>query len=332
MPPAASRAPVLLSARVSLIRLWSSDVSAIFPSNVPVFRCSLPSTGSLGLVPPLPRYYKALRLPAAPPASLRFLRFAVPPLRLGLRSRGRKAQHAAGQGLFTGIPNTGFIDGDDRTSQVPGGPHYERALLFDPGGTSALGHCRASVLPSAKWTASAPTTIRNFGAQSHGPLTRCLRFAGWVAPPPRKTRFRMAGQPFRAGLVTRWVPTKGFRSSHSPFPGFAWRTPFAELKGEFALDVVPTNHYGANSAWLQLSILAHNLMRSFQLQSTLAMPKPRSPKRTYSYRLASIKTLRFLFINRAARLARISGRKVLRFSSNPPTENLYDRIAHHLAA
>ena len=35
---------------------------------------------------------------------------------------------------------------------------------------------------------------------------------------------------------------------------------FAELKGEFALDVVPTNHYGANSAWLQLSILAYNLM------------------------------------------------------------------------
>jgi hypothetical protein len=47
---------------------------------------------------------------------------------------------------------------------------------------------------------------------------------------------------------------------------------FAELKGEFALDVVPTNHYGANSAWLQLSILAHNLMRSFQLNSTLATP------------------------------------------------------------
>jgi hypothetical protein len=76
--------------------------------------------------------------------------------------------------------------------------------------------------------------------------------------------------------------------------------------------VVPTNHYGANSAWLQLSILAHNLMRSFQLHATLASPKPRSRKRTYSYRIASIKTLRFLLINRAARLARISGRKVLR--------------------
>ena len=107
---------------------------------------------------------------------------------------------------------------------------------------------------------------------------------------------------------------------------------FAELKGEFALEVVPTNHYGANSAGLQLSILAHNLMRSFQLHSTLATPKPRSRKRTYSYRIASMKTLRFLLINRAARLARISGRKILRFSSNPATEALYYRVAVHLAA
>src|SRR6266849_4587651 len=91
---------------------------------------------------------------------------------------------------------------------------------------------------------------------------------------------------------------------------------FAELKGEFALDVVPTNHYGANSAWQQLAIFAHNLLRSFQLHSTLATPKPRSRKRTYAYRIASMKTLRFLFINRAARLARISGRKALRFSRN----------------
>ena len=107
---------------------------------------------------------------------------------------------------------------------------------------------------------------------------------------------------------------------------------FAELKGEFALDVVPTNHYGANSAWLQLSILAHNLMRSFPLHSTLATRKPRSLKRTYSYRIASMKTLRFLLINRAARLARISGRKVLRFSSNLATETFYDRVTDHLAA
>jgi len=105
-----------------------------------------------------------------------------------------------------------------------------------------------------------------------------------------------------------------------------------ELKGEFALDAVPTNHYGANSAWLQLCILAHNLMRSFQLHLNLATPKPLSRKRTFSYRIMGMKTLRFLVINRAARLARISGRKVLRFSANPPTESLYDRILNRLAA
>lgn len=107
---------------------------------------------------------------------------------------------------------------------------------------------------------------------------------------------------------------------------------FAELKGEFALDAVPTNHYGANSAWLQLSILAHNLMRSFQLQVALATAKPRSRKRTYAYRIASMKTLRFLLINRAARLARIAGRNVLRFSHNPPTRHLFDQIVHRMVA
>jgi len=105
----------------------------------------------------------------------------------------------------------------------------------------------------------------------------------------------------------------------------------AELKGEFALDVVPTNHYGANSAWQQLSILAHNLMCSFQLH-TLATAKPRSRKRTYAYALRSMRTLRFLLIARAGRVARIGGRQVLRLTWNPATQVLYDRVAHALAA
>ncbi len=106
---------------------------------------------------------------------------------------------------------------------------------------------------------------------------------------------------------------------------------FAELKGEFALDVVPTHHYGANSAWQQLSVLAHNLLRSFQLQ-TLATPKPRTRKRTYAYALRSMRTLRFLLIARAGRLARIGGRQVLRMTQNPVTQTLYERVAHALSA
>jgi len=64
----------------------------------------------------------------------------------------------------------------------------------------------------------------------------------------------------------------------------------------------------------------------------LAWPKPRSRKRTYSYRIASMKTLRFLFVHHAARLTRISGRKVLRFSANPATETIYHHIAGRFAA
>src|SRR5256712_10274727 len=105
----------------------------------------------------------------------------------------------------------------------------------------------------------------------------------------------------------------------------------AELKGEFALDVIPTRHYGANSTWQQLSVLAHNLIRSFQLD-TLPVPKPRSRKRTYTYLIRSMRTLRFLLVARAGRLTRIVGRHVLRMAHNPATEALYAKIDHRLAA
>jgi hypothetical protein len=106
---------------------------------------------------------------------------------------------------------------------------------------------------------------------------------------------------------------------------------YGELKGEFAFDVVPTHHYGANSAWQHLSVLAHNLLRSFQLQ-TIATAKSRSRKRTYAFTFRSMRTLRFLLIARAGRLARIDGRQVLRLTQNPATEALYDRVTHALVA
>jgi hypothetical protein len=111
----------------------------------------------------------------------------------------------------------------------------------------------------------------------------------------------------------------------------AQEKPLAELKGEFALDVVPTNHYGANSAWQQLSVLAHNLFRNFQLD-TGAEPKPPSRTRTYAYVLQSLRTVRFLVIARAGRLTRIGGRNVLRLADNPSVRQLYERLEHALAA
>jgi hypothetical protein len=105
----------------------------------------------------------------------------------------------------------------------------------------------------------------------------------------------------------------------------------AELKGEFALDVVPTKHYVANAAWQQLSVLAHNLIRSFQLH-TCAPPKRRSRKRTYTHLFRSMRTLRFLLIARAGRLTRIDGRNRLRLTHNPALEQLYATIAQRMAA
>ena len=53
--------------------------------------------------------------------------------------------------------------------------------------------------------------VRTFEAQSHGFGTGCLRFAVQVTHTPRKTRFRLLAKLFRTGLITRRVPSKGFK-------------------------------------------------------------------------------------------------------------------------
>jgi DDE family transposase len=104
---------------------------------------------------------------------------------------------------------------------------------------------------------------------------------------------------------------------------------FAELKGQWALDVVPTRHYAANSAWQQISVLGHNLLRNFQLQ-TLATAKPRSRKRTCGYLLHSLKTIRFKLIHQPARIVRPQGYSVLRFSVTPAVQKWIESIEDKL--
>ncbi len=100
-----------------------------------------------------------------------------------------------------------------------------------------------------------------------------------------------------------------------------------ELKGEVALDVVSPRHYWADRAWQQLSVLAHNLIRSFHLD-TLAALKPRSRKRTYTCVVRSMRTLRFLHRPALDGCPASGGRHVLRLS----TETLYASLNHRLAA
>jgi len=62
------------------------------------------------------------------------------------------------------------------------------------------------------------------------------------------------------------------------------------------------------------------------------LPKPRSRKRTFTFVLRNMRTLRFLLIARAGRLTRIAGRNALRLAESPATRELYDQVRQHLAA
>jgi hypothetical protein len=104
----------------------------------------------------------------------------------------------------------------------------------------------------------------------------------------------------------------------------------AELKDGFAFDSVPTNHYAANSAWQQLSVLAMNLFRRFQMDTTAAI-RPRSRKRTFLYALESIKTCRFTWLNVAGRLVTTNGVRTLRLSGVAAVRKRYKRLEDALA-
>lgn len=123
-------------------------------------------------------------------------------------------------------PATMFRSGNDRTSQVPGEPPRALAEFFDPGRTDAPGPTTSSARP--------PLTSRrrllasgNFGAESPGFGTRCLRFVPDLTV--RDARLASRCWPLcGAGLVTRWVLTKGFRVASyisSSFPKLSWRRP-----------------------------------------------------------------------------------------------------------
>jgi hypothetical protein len=184
-------------------------VPGIFPSDGLMARHPLPSAGSLGSVPPRRRYYEVLRLPSTPPAALRCLRTGGIPVAPAVCSLGRRVRRP-GPGVGHPVLPPGLAE------KMEGPPRFlgdlgERALLSDPGG---IAHARPLRRRDAAFRQLNDVGSRDdgdFGAQSHGPLTGCLRFAARVAPAPRKTRFRPLAKLYRAGLVTRRVPSKGFR-------------------------------------------------------------------------------------------------------------------------
>src|SRR4051794_33868942 len=95
--------------------------------------------GPGGPVPPLRRSYEMLRLPTALRAALRFLRWAIPPVRPVFvpDGPGRRAVDPPGVGHPALLPAWG--GGEGGFSKVPGNPSRPFALPPAPGGTGRAG-------------------------------------------------------------------------------------------------------------------------------------------------------------------------------------------------
>jgi hypothetical protein len=125
----------------------------------------------------------------------------------------------------------------------------------------------------------------------------------------------------RIGLKALWRFMAG-RGTHEKVLG--------QLKTGFAFDAIPTMNYAANSTWQVLSVLAYNLVTSFQIATSEPRLK-RSGKRTALFLLKSIHTLRYEFLNRAGIVQRPAGRSTLTLADNQATRDVFTRLVDKLA-
>jgi len=103
-----------------------------------------------------------------------------------------------------------------------------------------------------------------------------------------------------------------------------------ELKSDFHFDHLVGKSYQANSANLQFSQMAYNLMVSMQIDSGLAKEKKQTEKKTRLYKPMKMKTFRFKVIYKAGKIVFNKGSKVLKLTFNQSTKNLYENIQTNL--
>ena len=100
----------------------------------------------------------------------------------------------------------------------------------------------------------------------------------------------------------------------------------AEIKGEFGFDVIPCRDYQGNGSHQQISALAYNLVRNFQIDVLNPKTRPKNSSRTNLFEFASLKSLRFEMITAAGRLLNISGTKVLRLSQSSRRRKYFEKV------
>ena len=132
-------------------------------------------------------------------------------MRLLFRSN-RPRRQTAGQGGVTRSPSGMCRLETTRVSQVPRQPFCPFALFYDPGRTLPIGPLHRLGTAPVMSTTKATHDKQNFGAQSHGFRTGCLRFARWVAPQDA----RLASGCWPSSSGRDWLPAE----LHGRFPCF----------------------------------------------------------------------------------------------------------------
>ena len=99
----------------------------------------------------------------------------------------------------------------------------------------------------------------------------------------------------------------------------------AEIKGEFGFDVIPCRDYQGNGAHQQISALAYNLVRNFQIDILNPTTRPKTASRTNLFTFRSLRSLRFEMITAAGRLLNVSGEKILRLSQSTMRRKMFEK-------
>lgn len=105
-----------------------------------------------------------------------------------------------------------------------------------------------------------------------------------------------------------------------------------ELKSGLAFGSVVAQDWDANCGWQILNALTHNLVRDFQVQAGIAVPKKNSRKRTTRRCFRSIRTMRFEWIHLPGRIARPQGRSELRIAAPTAVRERLNQAINRLAA
>ena len=175
-------------------------------------------------VPPLHRSYRTPRLLAALPASLRFLRSAVPPKRPGF-APWDEGRLILGLGFGQRSPDRDSSVETARSPKVPGEPQGAHALIQGPGGSRRLAmRTPRCCLPRGRWCRL--RGVPPFGAESHGLCTPCLRFVSTGHPVATQDSVPVRGQllPGRVGyLLGSDARVQALTWRYPPCPGLSWR-------------------------------------------------------------------------------------------------------------